>query len=231
MYKTSNATKILDQDIIINNLIETSKVSEPRYIMSASTAWFRKNPGKNMYDLQMEFKKLKLNTVIISIDKKDESYRLCIPGNTVIEKQLKYEAKFISNPLLASKTTESSKYILERTGYSCSANFKFPTFPPSLDKLYKEPIYNQLQWASVKFTVDNVIVNPDDELKKDLSVLEPNSYSKIILLKTKEERLYAFLDNEKKNCVSEFGISVKPSANGNAESELVVHLPTYLNGI
>jgi len=231
MYKTANSSKLLDSDIVTHNLIETSKISDPSYVMSASTAWLRINSGKTLHDLQNMFKKLELPTVIISKDKED-NYRLCVPGNGVIEDELKYEATFISSPILAARTKQPTIEQLKVTGYSCSKGYRFPIKLPAIEKIQKEgDIYSQLQWAAIKFSVDYVVVNPDDELKKDLSKLDDDkkTYVKCLLFNTPEERLYAYINSETKQCVSEFGILVKPSENGNAESELVVHLPTYLN--
>jgi len=230
MYKTTNSNSLLDNNIILHNLIETSKISDPSYVMSASTAWLRKNSKKTLYDLQQQFKKLRLPTLIISKKRKNIDYRLCVPGNALIEDSLKYEATFISSPSLISTTLPPSDTELKLTGYSCSKGYKFPIKLPNIKTLHNEgDIYLQLQWAAIKFSVDYVVVNPDDELKKDLSKIDEKTYIQCLLFNTKEEKLYAYIDAKTKECISEFGILVKPSENGNAESKLVVHLPTYLN--
>lgn len=228
-YKTCNTDKLLDEDVVIANLIETDKISNPQYIMSAGTAWLRRHPGKTLYDLQVKLCELGLTTIILAEEPKSRTeYTLCLPGNRMMEAQLVYEAKFVSSPILAAR---SQIHIdrLKYTGYSCSLEYKHPP-KPDIKKIQKPgtDVQLQLQWAAVKFTVEYVVVNPDEELRKDLDKLNPNSYQEREF-DTKDERIHVYIDTKTNKCVSEFGRIVRPSGDGKAESKLVVHLPTYLN--
>lgn len=229
-YKIVNADTLLDEHVIINNIIETSKINDPFYIMSASTAWLRKHKGKTLYDLQQLFLQLNLATMILSVENK-EKQRLCVPGNPDLEPSLKYEAKFICSPLMVTQAHKLNinNEALCHTGYSCSSNYKEDY--PQIESLHQSEteIHQQLQWAAIQFTVKYIVVNPDDELKKDLACLDETSYHKKTLFKTGNETIYVYVDNNSLKCVTEYGVIVKPSQDGKAFSSLVVHLPTYLN--
>ena len=238
-YKTLSASEPLNESVIDNNLKETDKISDPRYIMSAGTSWLRKNHNKTLLDLQQHLQTLQLRTIILSENhnnSKPSSYDLCIPGNEHVK--LQYVANFVSNPhLLANIKPQTSEDLekLKYTGYSCSRKYSSRvaaiTMPP-IEDLCKQDIHIQLQWAVVSFRVEHIIVNPDEMLQKDLESATDKYHeapTKIpIIYKEKEkERIYAYV-NSKKEYISEFGILEKTTDDGGATSYLVVHLPTYL---
>ena len=94
-------------------------------------------------------------------------------------------------------------------------------------------IHTQLQWAGIKFSVEHVIVNPDEELAKDLEKTRDKGIHTVLkqltLLHSYREKIYAYVDAETENYVSAFGILERVSDNDYAISRLVIHLPTYLH--
>ena len=236
-YKTSCVNSLLQKDIIENNLKETDKICDPRYIMSAGTAWLRYNQGKNLFDLQMKIKELGLNTVIIA-KKIDGNYKLCLPGHSKVT-DLSYVADFVSNPYIITQLPirrPEEIEILKSTGYSCSTRYaaKLSTMnQPSTTEIENMDIHTQLQWASIKFNVEHVIVNPDEELNKDLKRAEDKGINielkELTPLSAKKEKIYAHIDPKTEAYISAFGILEKTTENGYATSRLVIHLPTYLH--
>lgn len=238
-YKTSIVSSLLKKDIIINNLIETDKICDPRYVMSAGTAWLRFYPGKNLYDLQRAIKELGLNTIIIA-RQIDGNYKLCLPNAADQSKlNLKYVADFISNPHIITQIpiqTPEEQQKVKYAGYSCSSRYAAKIndlVRPKLSDIPKLDIHTQLQWAGIKFNVEHVIVNPDDELSKDLKRAKTQGIvsekRELTPFRARKERIFAHIDPKTDHYVSAFGILEKKSDDGGSTSELVVHLPTYLH--
>ena len=238
-YKTTTVTSLLKKEIIINNLIETDKICDPKYIMSAGTAWLRYNPGKNLYDLQTTMKYLGLNTIIIARPV-DGTYHICLPNTTKQQNtKLEYVADFISNPHIITQIplqTPEERKLVQYAGYSCSQRYASKIndlTKPHISNIPNMDIHSQLQWAGIKFNVEHVIVNPDEELRKDL---ERASIQKVSIelreltpFRVRKERIYAHIDPQTEHYVSAFGILEKKSDDGTSTSKLVVHLPTYLH--
>lgn len=232
-YKTASVPGLLNKDIILNNLKETDKISDPRYIMSAGTAWLRYYTNHTLYDLQLVIKELGLNTIILGRPI-DGDYKLCLPGNNVME--LKYVADFISNPYITAQLTHTDENILRQAGYSCSPKYssKLSSLTkPDLNDIESMDIHTQLQWAGVKFSVEHVIVNPDEELTKDLERARDTGIDVVLkqltLLHTHKEKIYAYVNSQTENYVSAFGILERTTEDDYATSKLVIHLPTYLH--
>lgn len=243
-YKTSIITPLLQEDIIINNLVETDKICDPRYIMSAGTSWLRYHKGKNLYDLQIVLKDLGLNTIIIAkTAEKDANYKLCLPGQTEPSTDLLYVADFISNPHIITQIPIQTIEELEKlkyAGYSCSSRYAAKLYggevdiePPNITELAESDIHIQLQWAGIKFNVEHVIVNPDEELNKDLQKAHGQGVRtelrELTPFRANRERIFAHIDPVTEHYVSAFGILEKKSKDGTVTSKLVVHLPTYLH--
>lgn len=238
-YKTASVSTLLSQEVIINNLIETDKICDPRYMMSAGTAWLRSNPGKNLYDLQQVIRDLGLNTIIIARNV-DGNYKLCLP-NSADQSQLKYVADFISNPHIITQIpiqTEEEKEKVKYAGYSCSPRYAakindIVQSQPSLLEIPKHDIHTQLQWAGIKFNVEHIIVNPDDELANDIKRAKSQGIvpekKELTPFRARKERIFAHIDPKTDRYISAFGILEKKSDDGRTTSELVVHLPTYLH--
>lgn len=245
-YKTTIITPLLQEDIIINNLVETDKICDPRYIMSAGTSWLRYHKGKNLYDLQIVLKDLGLNTIIIArTAEKDANYKLCLPGQTQTQSSvdLLYVADFVSNPHIITQIPIQSIDELEKlkyAGYSCSTRYaeklhggEVDTEPPDIKELTDSDIHIQLQWAGIKFNVENVVVNPDEELNKDLQRAHDKGVStelrELTPFRANRERIFAHIDPVTEHYVSAFGVLEKKTKDGTVTSRLVVHLPTYLH--
>lgn len=236
-YKTTTVPSLLAEDIIINNLVETDKICDPRFVMSAGTAWLRFNPGKNLYDLQIVIKELGLNTLIIARPI-DGNYQLCLP-NRSDSSDLKYVADFISNPHIITQIPMQSakeRQQLRYAGYSCSSRYAAKIndlIKPKISDIPKLDIHSQLQWAGIKFNVEHVIVNPDEELTKDLERSKTQGVRpekrELTSFRARKERIFAHIDPKTEHYVSAFGILEKKSDDGKSTSELVVHLPTYLH--
>lgn len=236
IYKTSSVPGLLDIDVIVNNLKETDKISDPHYIMSASTAWLRLNEGSTLFDLQEFMKGLGLNTVILSQSTAGK-YKLCVPGSPGLN--LQYVADFVSNPYTVAQLpdrTDSDQQKLRETGYSCSSRYATKSSAsnqPPKDEVMTNDIHMQLQWAATKFSVEHVIVNPDEELQKDLDRSEHEGITselrELTALKTRKERIYAYFDSSNNKYISPFGILEQTT--GRATSRLVIHLPTYLHEV
>lgn len=240
-YKTTAVSSLLIEDVIVNNLIETDKICDPRYIMSAGTAWLRFHPNKNLYDLQQIIKELGLNTIILAKNV-DGNYKLCLPNARDQSKlNLQYVAEFISNPHIItqipiqnSEEREKVKY----AGYSCSTRYAAKindVVPPKLSDILKLDIHTQLQWAGIKLNVEHIVVNPDDELAKDLERAKAQGLipekRELVPFRVDRERIFAHIDPTTDRYVSAFGILEKKSDDGRITSELVVHLPTYLHDL
>jgi hypothetical protein len=184
-------------------------------------------------------KKLGLNTIIVAREI-DGNYKLCLPAQTEDPaSSLKYVADFISNPHIITQipiqTTEEQKR-LHRAGYSCSTRYadKIDDLSaPDINDIANMDIHGQLQWAGIKFKVEHVIVNPDEELKKDLSRAHAQGIKtdlrELTPFRARKERIFAHLDPKTERYVSAFGLLEKKSDDGKATSKLVVHLPTYLH--
>lgn len=237
-YKTHNVPSLLNEDIIINNLIETDKICDPKYIMSAGTAWLRINPGKNLYDLQQVIRELGLNTIIIARSMTG-GYQLCLPNTQSGDLNLQYVADFISNPHIITQIpiqTEEEKEKVKYAGYSCSSRYAAKIndlTKPVLSDMPNLDIHTQLQWAGIKFNVEYVVVNPDEELNKDLNRAHEQGIHtekrELTPFRLRRERIFAHVNPSTDNYVSAFGVLEKKSDDGTATSELVVHLPTYLH--
>lgn len=238
-YKTTTVPSLLKEEIIINNLVETDKICDPRYVMSAGTSWLRHNIGKNLFDLQILMKDLGLNTIIIARPI-DGNYQLCLPNTTDPRQlELKYVADFISNPHIITQIPIQTREERERvrySGYSCSSRYAAKIndlVKPCIKDVPKLDIHTQLQWAGIKFNVEHVIVNPDEELDKDLERatiqgIKPEK-RELTPFRARKERIFAHIDPKTEHYVSAFGILEKKSDDGKSTSELVVHLPTYLH--
>lgn len=238
-YKTTTVTSLLDLDIIINNLIETDKICDPKYVMSAGTAWLRYYPGKDLYDLQQTMKELGLNTIIVARPA-DGNYQLCLPNTKDQDRlDLRYVADFISNPHIIIQIPIQSKEELQRikyAGYSCSSRYAAKInelVQPKIEDIPKLDIHTQLQWAGIKFSVEHVIVNPDEELRKDLERAQSQGITtemrELTPFRARKERIFAHIDPKTEHYASAFGILERKSDDGTATSKLVVHLPTYLH--
>lgn len=241
-YKTSTVSKLLNEDIIINNLKETDKISDPRYIMSAGTAWLRMNRNCTLYDLQITITDMGLNTVILARPI-DGEYQLCLPSSSERKQSLKYVADFISNPYIIAQLpmrSEGELSMLKYAGYSCSNRYasKLGSLKePNIDEIEKMDVHTQLQWAYIKFTVEHVIVNPDEELAKDLYKASNQGINvelrELTLLRADKEKIYAYIDTKTDNYISSFGILEKTADNESGKpyaiSKLAIHLPTYLH--
>ena len=234
-YKTSPVKTLLEPDIITNNLIETDKISDPRYVMSACTAWLRHNCKKNLYDLQQNLIDLGLKTKIFAEKYNPQEYTVCVPGNNDLSLKLYYVANFVSNPAALVKIKQSLDDMLKlkHTGYSCSEKYSTKISylkHPSIEDLNEQDnIYVQLQWAAVKFYVEHVIVNPDEMLEKDLNNQTSEvTCTSIIYKEKKRERVYAYI-NDRGEYISQFGILETTSEDGSTTSRLVIYLPAYLH--
>jgi hypothetical protein len=235
-YKTSIVSDLLDNDVIINNLKETDKISDPRYIMSAGTAWLRLHSNSTLYDLQLMLENLGLNTVIVARPV-DGEYKLCLPSNSSI--MLSYVADFVSNPYIIAQLPNRSKAhkeYLKQSGYSCSVRYASKLSiitKPTAEDVSNMDIHTQLQWAAIKFSVEHVIVNPDEELSKDLKRSQQQGITvelrELTLLREQKERIYAYMNPQTENYISAFGILEKTTDDNYATSRLVIHLPTYLH--
>jgi hypothetical protein len=235
-YKTSIVSKLLSEEVIINNLKETDKISDPRYIMSAGTAWLRLYNNSTLYDLQNTLADLGLNTVIVARPI-DGDYKLCLPGNDGLH--LNYVADFVSNPYIIAQLPnrpESELRQLKNAGYSCSVRYasKLSALAePLSEDISQMDIHMQLQWSAIRFSVEHVIVNPDEELAKDLkrglSQGIKADLRELTLLRAQKERIYAYMNPQTENYMSAFGILEKTSDNDHVTSRLVIHLPTYLH--
>lgn len=226
-YETSPVEELLNDEIIRSNMVEADKICDSRYIMSAGTAWLRKNKGKSLYDLQQAFREHGLNTVIYPQEHESSDYGLCVPGSG-LGRRLKYVADFISNPALISGLPEVDMEILRDSGYSCSLNY-VENEPPSLARLQRKGIHERLQWAGVQFTIKTIIVNPDEELEKDLARARQRGeveLKQISFLSYTKEKIYAYV-NSRNEYVSAFGILEK--CKDRSKSRIVIHLPTYLH--
>lgn len=238
IYKTSSVPGLLDIDVIKNNLKETDKISDPHYIMSASTAWLRLNEGSTLLDLQEFMNGLGLNTVILSQETAGK-YKLCVPGNPNAE--LRYVADFVSNPYSVAQLPDRTPHDMEKlkyTGYSCSSRYATKSSglnQPPKDEVMDNDIHIQLQWAATKFNVEHVIVNPDEELRKDLARSEQDGIKselrELTALKTRKERIYAYFDACNNKYISPFGILEQTTGDQRTTSRLVIHLPTYLHEV
>lgn len=242
-YKTSCVSALLDVDIITNNLKETDKICDPRFVMSAGTAWLRYNQGKTLYDLQHTLKTLGLNTIIVARPA-DTAYSLCLPGFNGMSNgmsNLTYVADFISNPYIIAQLpirTDIELGKLRKAGYSCSARYasKLNCMKrPQLSEMSSMDIHTQLQWAGIMFSVEHVIVNPDEELNKDIARaisqgIKPE-IRELTPLRACKEKIYAYINTDRDvECyVSAFGILEKTTSDGYTTSKLVIHLPTYLH--
>jgi len=236
-YKTTAVPLLLQKEIIINNLIETDKICDPKYVMSAGTAWLRLHPGKNLYDLQTTMRDLGLNTIIMA-RAVDGDYKLCLP-NTTSTSGLRFVADFISNPHIITQIpiqSSEEKDNVRYAGYSCSSRYASKISdmaPPKIEDIPNMDIHAQLQWAGIKFNVEHVIVNPDEELSRDLERAQTQGVHivkrELTPFRARKERIFAHIDPNTEHYVSAFGILEKKSDDGKATSELVVHLPTYLH--
>lgn len=236
-YKTTTVPSLLTEDIIINNLVETDKICDPRYVMSAGTAWLRFNPGKNLFDLQEVMRDLGLNTIIVARPV-DGNYQLCLP-NKPDSGDLRYVADFISNPHIITQIpiqSEEEREQVKYAGYSCSSRYAAKIndlVRPEVSDIPKLDIHSQLQWAGIKFNVEHVIVNPDEELIKDLERARIQGVRpekrELTPFRARRERIFAHIDPKTEHYVSAFGVLEKKSDDGKSTSELVVHLPTYLH--
>jgi len=82
-------SKLLDPTIIEHNIRESTKVHNPKYIMSAGSAWLRANPGSTLRDLEKKFTEMNIDTMIIAVTPKDNSdFDLSVPGNPKIKPKL-----------------------------------------------------------------------------------------------------------------------------------------------
>jgi hypothetical protein len=235
-YKTASVPQLLNNETIMNNLKETDKISDPRYIMSAGTAWLRYHTGHTLKDLQLVIKGLGLNSVILARPV-DGNYKLCLPGNDQLK--LNFVADFISNPYITTQLpteNEANNLKLKTAGYSCSPRYasklRSLTEPP-LGEIEGMDIHTQLQWAGIKFSVEHVIVNPDEELSKDLERAQESGVNVVLkqltLLHSHKEKIFAYVNSKTENYVSAFGVLERISENDYAVSRLVIHLPTYLH--
>lgn len=230
-FKIIHANEILNDEIILYNIIEADRVKDARYIMSAGVAWLRRYKGKTLYDLQKKFLQLKLQTRIFAEEYNKEDQDVCIPGNSSLD--IKYVATFISNPQILSrqKYQPSNMDKLHNTGYSCTKGYaSYISNVVIPDKKYLDScdILEILQWAVARIRVEHDVVNPDEELTRDLTQYK-GKYGRSLILNRpyKKEKLYGFMGQEK-DYISEYGILETTNADGRATAKLVVFLPTYL---
>ncbi len=230
-FKIIPAKDILDDETILYNIIEADRVKDARYIMSAGVAWLRRYKGKTVFDLQKKFISLKLKTRIFAEEYDPEEQDVCVPGNPSVD--IKYVATFISNPqiLYRQKQKKTDMDKLANAGYSCAKGYAGYVSNVTLpDKKYLETcdIQEILQWAVSRIRVEHNVVNPDEELTRDLMEYKGKYGRSLILSRPyKREKLYGFMGQED-DYISEYGILETTNLDGRATAKLVVYLPSYL---
>jgi hypothetical protein len=229
-FKIIPSKTLLDDEIILYNLIETDRIKDARYIMSAGVAWLRRYPGKTLFDLQKKIIQLKLKTRIFTEEFDPEEQDVCVPGNPAA--RVKYAATFISNPqiLYRQKHGKADMEKLCNAGYGCAkgyASYISNVIKPDIKYFDTCDVLEIMQWAAARIRVEHDVVNPDDELTRDLREYQ-GKYSRSLILSrpNKRERLYGFMGET--DYVSEYGILETTNIDGRATAKLVVHLPSYL---
>jgi hypothetical protein len=211
----SPVEKLLDDEIILHNIREADKTYDTQYMMSACTAWLRKNKGKTLKDFEELLIRENLNIRIIATDL-NEDFEICLPGGE--HEPLKYVGIWMGKKELLDMSctvepdnTEKLRY----TGFSCNkgmASVIENCETPTLEQIKKGDIKYQLQWAGMKVTINQV--EPEKLLQKDISYYrrvygeEPD---KVLIYEGDEEQIYAFVVKKIKSAgevesVSEFGI-------------------------
>ena len=229
-FKIIPAKEILDGEIILYNIIEADRIPDARYIMSAGLAWLRRYKGKTMYDLQKKFISLKLRTRIFPEVHVPEEHDAFVPGNP--SANIKYIATFINNPqiLYKQKHTKDDMDKLVNTGYTCDKGYaSFLSDVNIPDKKYLEScdIIDTIQWAVARIRVEHNIVNPDEELTRDLTEYKGTYNRSLILARNKKQKLYGFMGQEE-DYISDYGILETTNEDERATSKLVVYLPSEL---
>jgi hypothetical protein len=230
-YKTEDVATILHEDNIHHNLLQTDRVTDPTYVMSAATAWLRRNPGHNLHDLHILFRKLNMRTIIVPTEYNKEKFSLCVPGNHSLE--LRYQANFFTNPALISRIqiTEQDIAKLTQTGFTCSKTFDSSIHdnnPPTLQDLKNKPERDKLKWAACRFCLEVRYVNPDEELRQDLSRWCPEEIEERRVVDTPEEIIiaYAIRDPQtgRHRYASDYGRLIRVAPESGARSEVVIQL-------
>lgn len=231
-----NENSLLMNEVIENNLCEADQMNNTQYILFASVAWLRANPGSTLRDLDVKFAELGINTIIVAEehdgpigfepDKNDDDaevdFDLCIPGNpdakpiyvaSFIHDMRDFSADFLSH--FHGCTTEDNFERLELAGYMCAKGKRSELTTitaPDINQVKHSNIMNQLQWANI-----SIIVIPIDmsrsyqeecmRVKREYG-REPMKY-KVKLGELKQEMtllLVPSADRSKMRVASEFGL-------------------------
>ena len=249
---------LLDREIVNNNLIESCKLKNISFLMSATTAWLKINVGKTLYDVEMEFRRLGLNAHIIADKNYDSTkFDLCIPGN--VDAKLKYVAIFRNFPNEMSEfssediekayleilknyntTEEENLENLKLTGFSCAIGYAHNIALaklPNHEQLKDLSIIEQLRWGLIKMQVE--IVDLGKRLEKDIQISENKHNSKSIRLRILDDEstcvsLYSYriFDGDgKEEEVSDIGELEYPSKTDDNDPVTIlvpVHIKTYI---
>lgn len=211
---------ILNDEIIENNLVEASRSHNNQYIMSAGTAWLRKNSGKTLRDLEQKFEDLGVQTIIIATPYTNRiQYDLCVPGSPA--RKLKYVGSFINGMREHQKecikqaincTPEENLKMLEDAGYSC-AKGQAPDVAtqelPDINMLREsQNIMTQLQWASISITID--ITDPirmeEDEMERLIKLYGREPYQYKVNIDEMNVCIFVVPQDGRMQMVSDFAI-------------------------
>lgn len=224
-------------DIIENNLKETAKVtSDPRYIMSAATAWLRKYEERTLRHLQESLDEMGIMVKLTcELYTRKADYDLCVPGFHRKPLELKYLVNFVLNPVQLSRIVQKEEDLqkLELAGYSCAKGYDANLAAkqrPTLQQLNDQgDIFMQLQWAAVKSAVTTFKIDPESLMHQDIERHLRKPHKKPIIWRPqKREMVYSYFNDEKEQ-ITEFGEVEQLDDYNNVVGYKVVFLPSYLH--